>query len=82
MPKTKFKRTMIASSRGNYVRHSHLLYLQEELGKRGTKATLQEIIEITVVRKVHYFVSFLGREIEVSREEAAKLSVTFNIIER
>lgn len=78
MPRQRFKRSAIASSRGSYVRKSHYLLIKESLEERNIDASIEEIIEVSIVTKakvktVKYAVRYFGKLIIISKEEAEKL---------
>lgn len=81
MKKNKFSRNCIASSRGSYVRKSHLLFVQENLAKRGIKATLKDIleVEITISIKPKYVAKCFGKTIILSEQEAKSFDPTLVI---
>ena len=77
MPRKRFNRNTIASSRGSYVRKAHLEYLKEV--HERNKEVLAEI-SITVSVKHDYYVRCFGKLIKVTEEEAMKLSQKLVIV--
>lgn len=71
MPRKRFSRKAIASSRGSYVRRAHLEYLKEM--HEQNEEVLAEI-SITVSVRHDYYVRCFGKLIKVTEEEAMKLS--------
>lgn len=74
--RNRFSRNCLASSRGSYVRKSHLLFVQENLAKRGITASIKDIIEVTITISVkpRYSAKCFGKTIRLSEHEAKKLS--------
>lgn len=71
MPRERFNRNAIASSRGSYVRRAHLEYLKEM--HEQNEEVLAEI-SITVSVRHDYYVRCFGKLIKITEKEAMKLS--------
>lgn len=73
MKRERFKRSTIASSRGNYVRKAHRQYLREEHEK---------FIEMSISIKMPtaYFVKCFGKLMQITEREAMMLKRHINII--
>lgn len=79
MKRPRFSRNCLASSRGAYVRKSHIALIQEHL--KGTY-TYKEVIEaqISISKPKTFWIKCFKKEIQISQEEAATLKTITNII--
>lgn len=66
----RFNRNAVASSRGSYVRHSHLSYLKEQHEKNAEYIAK---IEITVKVQPKYYVKCFGKLMQVTEMETKML---------
>lgn len=73
MSRKRFKRSAIASSRGDYVRIAHRAWLAEEHEKFVK-------LEFSIELPPRYFVKCFGKLMEITEREAMMLKRTVNII--
>lgn len=68
--KNRFSRNAVASSRGAYVRQSHIAYIKEQHEKNEKIITE---LSITIKAKPRYFVKCFDKMYQITEKEAAML---------